>query len=127
MNYSMCSVIVETWAPAVWLHSQDPFYPSSIDFHLENVQVRILLLQLLLLIKIFHLEIAKIRRFLLQLFSPMKLYLESVKMSIFHLYLFSSIKFHFEYVSRVPHRYVWVCILDLPHLSLSILNRLLLR
>lgn len=32
--------LVETWAPAVWLHSQDPFYPSSIDFHLENVQMR---------------------------------------------------------------------------------------
>ena len=90
----MCSVIVETWAPAVWLHSQDPFYPSSIDFHLENVQVRILLLQLLLLIKIFHLEIAKIRRFLLQLFSPMKLYLESVKMSILNYFPSLSFSFH---------------------------------
>ena len=93
----------------------------------ERTGEDIILLQLLLLIKIFHLEIARIRRFLLQLFSPMKLYLESVKMSIFHLYLFPSIKFHFEYVSRVPHRYVWVSILDLPLLSLSILNRLVLR
>jgi len=31
--------LVKDWAPIVWLHSEDPFYPSTVEFHLENVQV----------------------------------------------------------------------------------------
>jgi len=31
--------LVEDWAPLVWLHSEEPFYPSTAEFHLENVQV----------------------------------------------------------------------------------------
>ena len=31
--------LIETWAPLVYIHSQDPFYPSSPEFHLQNVEV----------------------------------------------------------------------------------------
>ena len=26
------------WAPLVWIHSAEPFYPSSVDFFLENTE-----------------------------------------------------------------------------------------
>ena len=28
------------WAPLVWMHGEDPFYPSSVQFHLDNMEVR---------------------------------------------------------------------------------------
>ena len=28
------------FAPVVWIHSEDPFYPSTIEFDLENMEVR---------------------------------------------------------------------------------------
>ena len=28
------------WAPLVWLHGADPFYPSTVDFFMENTEVR---------------------------------------------------------------------------------------
>ena len=28
------------WAPLVWMHGEDPFYPSSVEFHLDNMEVR---------------------------------------------------------------------------------------
>ncbi len=27
------------WAPLVWIHPEDPFYPSNIDFYLESMEV----------------------------------------------------------------------------------------
>ena len=27
------------WAPLVWLHPEDVFYPSNVDFYLENMEV----------------------------------------------------------------------------------------
>jgi len=32
--------LVTSWAPLVWIHGEDPFYPSTVNFHLNNVQVR---------------------------------------------------------------------------------------
>jgi len=32
--------LVYNWAPRVWLHSQEPFYPSSVPFHLQHTEVR---------------------------------------------------------------------------------------
>jgi len=32
--------LVTNWAPRVWLHSQEPFYPSSVPFHLRHTEVR---------------------------------------------------------------------------------------
>ena len=26
------------WAPLVWIHSAEPFYPSTVDFFLENTE-----------------------------------------------------------------------------------------
>ncbi|XP_023337870.1 putative vacuolar protein sorting-associated protein TDA6 [Eurytemora carolleeae] len=31
--------LVEKWAPLVWIHSEDPFMPSSVPFHLQNIQI----------------------------------------------------------------------------------------
>ena len=28
------------WAPLVWMHGEDPFYPSTVDFFLDNTEVR---------------------------------------------------------------------------------------
>jgi hypothetical protein len=28
------------WAPLIWLHSEDPYYPSSIDYHMDNMELR---------------------------------------------------------------------------------------
>ena len=28
------------WAPLVWIHSAEPFYPSTVDFFLENTEGR---------------------------------------------------------------------------------------
>jgi len=33
-------VLVTQWAPRVWLHNEEVFNPSSVDFHLSNVEVR---------------------------------------------------------------------------------------
>merc|ERR1719481_796285 len=33
-------VLVTQWAPRVWLHTDEVFNPSSVDFHLSNVEVR---------------------------------------------------------------------------------------
>eukprot|EP00092_Neocalanus_flemingeri_P017694 GFUD01019140.1.p1 GENE.GFUD01019140.1~~GFUD01019140.1.p1 ORF type:complete len:354 (+),score=85.06 GFUD01019140.1:245-1306(+) len=33
-------LLVTKWAPRVWLHPEEPFYPSTVDFYLENMQVR---------------------------------------------------------------------------------------
>ncbi|XP_063839799.1 uncharacterized protein LOC135088741 [Scylla paramamosain] len=32
--------IIEQWAPLIWLHPEEVFFPSSVDFHLFNVEVR---------------------------------------------------------------------------------------
>lgn len=34
------SDIIESWAPLVWLHPQEVFFPSTVDFHLQHVEVR---------------------------------------------------------------------------------------
>ena len=28
------------WAPLVWMHGEDPFYPPTVDFFLDNTEVR---------------------------------------------------------------------------------------
>ena len=28
------------WAPLLWMHGEDPFYPSTVDFFLDNTEVR---------------------------------------------------------------------------------------
>ena len=30
---------VKQWAPLVWLHSQEPFLPSTVQFHLHHTEV----------------------------------------------------------------------------------------
>ncbi|KAK3877542.1 hypothetical protein Pcinc_017750 [Petrolisthes cinctipes] len=32
--------IIEQWAPLIWLHPEEMFFPSTVDFHLEHVEVR---------------------------------------------------------------------------------------
>jgi len=32
--------LVTQWAPRVWLHGEEPFYPSTVGFHLKNIEVR---------------------------------------------------------------------------------------
>ncbi|XP_042874714.1 uncharacterized protein LOC122254917 [Penaeus japonicus] len=32
--------IIVDWAPLLWLHPEEVFFPSSVDFHFENVEVR---------------------------------------------------------------------------------------
>ncbi|XP_071519929.1 uncharacterized protein [Panulirus ornatus] len=32
--------IIEAWAPLVWLHPEEVFFPSSVDFHFQHVEVR---------------------------------------------------------------------------------------
>ncbi|CAL4063394.1 unnamed protein product [Meganyctiphanes norvegica] len=32
--------LIEAWAPLVWIHPEDPFFPSSIEFHFEHVELR---------------------------------------------------------------------------------------
>ena len=32
--------MVLKWAPHVWIHSQEQFFPSSIDFYLDQMEVR---------------------------------------------------------------------------------------
>ena len=27
------------WAPLVWIHSEEAFYPSTVDFFMENTEV----------------------------------------------------------------------------------------
>lgn len=34
------AAIIEEWAPLIWLHPEEVFFPSSVDFHFENVEVR---------------------------------------------------------------------------------------
>merc|ERR1719244_721104 len=33
-------ILVTKWAPRVWLHNQEVFFPSTINFHLANVEAR---------------------------------------------------------------------------------------
>jgi len=45
VNYADCiseetRLLVTKWAPRVWLHQEEPFYPSTVDFHLRNMEVR---------------------------------------------------------------------------------------
>ena len=32
--------LISDWAPLIWIHSEDPFLPSNIDFYLDNMEVR---------------------------------------------------------------------------------------
>jgi len=32
--------LVNDWAPLIWIHPEDPFYPSNVDYHLANMEVR---------------------------------------------------------------------------------------
>ncbi|XP_037800159.1 vacuolar protein sorting-associated protein 62-like [Penaeus monodon] len=32
--------IIIDWAPLIWLHPEEVFFPSSVEFHFENVEVR---------------------------------------------------------------------------------------
>ena len=32
--------LISDWAPLIWIHSEDPFLPSDIDFYLDNMEVR---------------------------------------------------------------------------------------
>ena len=31
--------LVNDWAPLIWIHPEDPFYPSNVDYHLANMEV----------------------------------------------------------------------------------------
>ena len=31
--------LVNEWAPLIWIHPEDPFYPSNVDYHLANMEV----------------------------------------------------------------------------------------
>ena len=31
--------LISDWAPLIWIHSEDPFLPSNVDFYLENMEV----------------------------------------------------------------------------------------
>ena len=31
--------LAREWSPLVWIHSQDPFYPSSVDFYMQYNEV----------------------------------------------------------------------------------------
>ena len=31
--------LISDWAPLIWIHSEDPFLPSNIDFYLDNMEV----------------------------------------------------------------------------------------
>ena len=33
--------LVSDWAPMIWIHPEDPFYPSNIDYYLANNEVMI--------------------------------------------------------------------------------------
>ena len=33
--------LIKEWAPILWLHPQEPFFPSNVDFYLENMEVNI--------------------------------------------------------------------------------------
>ena len=32
--------LVSRWAPVVWIHPEDPFFPSNVDFYLQNMEVK---------------------------------------------------------------------------------------
>ena len=32
--------LVSDWAPLIWIHSEDPFLPSNVDFYLDHMEVR---------------------------------------------------------------------------------------
>ena len=36
--------LISDWAPLIWIHSEDPFLPSNVDFYLDNMEVSITLL-----------------------------------------------------------------------------------
>ena len=36
--------LISDWAPLIWIHSEDPFLPSNVDFYLNNMEVRISIL-----------------------------------------------------------------------------------
>ena len=31
--------LVSDWAPLVWIHPEDPFLPSNVDFYLDSMEV----------------------------------------------------------------------------------------
>ena len=31
--------LVSDWAPIVWIHPEDPFLPSNVDFYLDSMEV----------------------------------------------------------------------------------------
>jgi hypothetical protein len=33
--------LIKEWAPILWLHPEDPFFPSNVDFYLENMEVKL--------------------------------------------------------------------------------------
>ena len=32
--------LISQWAPVIWIHPEDPFFPSNVDFYLQNMEVR---------------------------------------------------------------------------------------
>ena len=33
--------LIKQWAPVLWLHPEEPFFPSNVDFYLQSMEVRL--------------------------------------------------------------------------------------
>ena len=33
--------LIKQWAPILWLHPEEPFFPSNVDFYLQSMEVRL--------------------------------------------------------------------------------------